>query len=685
MIKDLILKRYFTDFQKEWQLKDSKDMPESTIFEMFANYVILSQDELDTFVGRPELLDFCCTGGGDDAKLDGIGIKLNGQLVGSIDDIDQIVEKSKEVEVEFFMIQSKERTDFDSAALNLFGTGVRNFFSVPQLPENENVKAIRELKDYIFNEEKVIGKLVDNPSVNMYYVFCGTTPNDEHTEGIKWLIADGLKNCSDSLGKIKVEIIDRDGIVKRCKNLKNDFRESLDICDIIPLTASDNERIKKAYAFTCKAVELLKLLTKDDDTLRRSLFNSNVRDYLGNKGVVNSEIEHTISSEPEMFLMCNNGITIVCSNFIQIRNKLVSIDNPQIVNGCQTCSTIFLQRNNPALQNVQVLVKLICTEDSSITNKIVRGTNKQNQVLEESFETIKPFHQQLEDYFEAKEGPVRLYYERRNKQYSAIPTISRYQIVNLRVVTQSFVAIFLQKPYEAHRHESWLLKKYAEGENNRKIYNPKHSLYPYYIAALVWYKFEDAFRRNVIEKELRPYVAHFYYILSFTTGQYPLSANANIQAMEKYCKKLEELLLDVHFDERVEIVKKTFERCRSEWVKSGKSKFSIKDNIEFTEHLTRIARELFVNRTTNLEGSSSKPFIEEDEQWLYGKVLSVIHKEAHWFAFIKTDDCDENVYFDNRSCKEQNIKQGTAVRFLMDSASVKAGTRYFATKVEIVR
>ena len=45
----------------------------------------------------------------------------------------------------------------------------------------------------------------------------------------------------------------------------------------------------------------------------------------------------------------------------------------------------FLQRNNDSLQNVQVLVKLICTDDNSITTKIVRGTNKQNQVLEESF------------------------------------------------------------------------------------------------------------------------------------------------------------------------------------------------------------------------------------------------------------------------------------------------------------
>lgn len=521
MIKDLILKKCFADFLEAWQLKEKSDVSEAAKFEMFANYVILSQDDLDTFIGHPELLEFCSTGGGDDAKMDGIGIKINDQLVGSIDDINQIVERNKKIQVEFFLIQSKERTDFDSSAVNTFGIGVKNFFSEPLFPENDKIKTIRELKDYIFSEEKVYRKLSANPSVRIFYVFCGETPNDEHTKAVKELLIRGLKSCPDCLGEISMDIIDGKSIIERCKSLENDFNVELNIKDIIPLTVQNNIRIKKAYAFTCEATELLKLLIKNEDgSLRRSLFNSNVRDYLGNTGSVNSEIEHTIATEPEMFLMCNNGITIVCSDFIQIRDKIVSIDNPQIVNGCQTCSTIFLQRANNSLQNVQVLVKLICTDDNSITTKIVRGTNRQNQVLEESFETTKPFHQKIEDYFEAKCDAIKLHYERRNKQYTSIPTITRYQIVNLRVLTQSFVAMFLQKPYEAHRHEAILLQKYApKGEKNRLIYNSEHSPYMYYIAALTWYVFEMAFRGNMIvekKKNTTLYGAfvlyiHFYY------------------------------------------------------------------------------------------------------------------------------------------------------------------------------
>lgn len=355
MIKDLVLKSFFTRFTESWNIAYNDTISEAKAFEKFVNHTILSLDDVSAFVGKSDLLDFCSPGGGNDAKLDGVGIKINGRLVGNKEDIEQIVEASKKIEVEFVLIQSKEKTDFDSAEFNTFGIGAQNFFSKPRLPESEALTQIRDLKDYIYNDMSVIRKLEDNPSVSIYYVFCGNAPQDDHTESLKDIIKENLSKCSDSLSNINVSIIDGSELKKICKDLENDYSVELNIRDIIPLTVNDNNLIKKAYTFTCDAKEFLKLLRKDDDTIRRSLFNDNVRDYLGNKGVVNSEIEKTIINEPEMFLMCNNGITIVCSDFLQIRDKLVSIDNPQIVNGCQTCNSIFAQKENTSLEKVQLL------------------------------------------------------------------------------------------------------------------------------------------------------------------------------------------------------------------------------------------------------------------------------------------------------------------------------------------
>ncbi len=680
MIRDLILKKHFIDFKNTWLIKEDD---EAKVFEKFANYVILSQDEIDTFIGHLEILDTCCTGGGDDAKLDGIGIKINGRLIGSVNDIDEIVDTNKKIDVEFFVIQAKECPNFKSEAIHTFGVGVRNFFSEPELPENDKVKDLRILKDYIFNEEKVLRKLNTNPSLHAYYVFCGETPKDEHTEATKRLFVKGVENgCSDCLGEITFDIIDGKQLVERCKELENDFTVELNIRDILPLTVNENTQIKKAYAFTCEAVELLKLLSKEEDvSLRHSLFNSNVRDYLGNKGGVNSEIENTIKDDPGMFLMCNNGITIVCSDFLQIKDKLVSIDNPQIVNGCQTCTTIFLQKEAPSLCKVQVLVKLICTEDNDIINKVVRGTNKQNQVLEESFETTKPFHQKLEDFFTAKKNPIQLFYERRNKQYSADSAINRYQIINLRVLTQSFVATFLQCPYMAHRHEAKLLQEFAKTESQRKIYLQKHSPCAYYISGLIWYKFEDAFRRKILTREDRTYQAHLYYITMFLPGVYPLTMDAHSEAMERYCLKLEQLLTSDHFDDTFQNVRAVFKRCEQKWISGGKSRYGMKDNKEFTNELTCICREIFVNKTETIENIS----LNTPEKWFNGRILSY-RERVGWFAFIKSKDFENNVYFDKKSYRGEvrKLVPGQKCRFTVSSKIIKGEEAFCAVKVELV-
>lgn len=679
MIKDLILKKYFLNFCDAWQITDAN---ESSVFEKFVNYVILSQDEASTFVGHVDILEKCCTGGGDDSKLDGIGIKINGQLVGSIEGVKQIIETSLKIDVEFFLIQAKERTQFDSSAVNTFGVGVKNFFLDESLfPENEKVKEARNIKDYIFNNENVYRKLNASPSVSIYYVFCGVTPQDENTEAVKKLLINGIKSCPVSFNRIGFEIIDSKQLIERCKDLDNNFSVSLNIRDIIPLTVNQNDLIKSAYAFTCEAIELLKLLSKDDFTIRRSLFNSNVRDYLGNKGSVNSEIETTITNEPEMFLMCNNGITIVCSNFNQIKDKLVSIDNPQIVNGCQTCTSLFLQRESKSIKNVQVLVKLICTEDICITNKVVRGTNKQNQVLEESFETTKPFHQDLEDFFAAKTDPIQLYYERRNKQYSSVPTINRYAIVNLRVLTQCFVATFLKSPHLAHRHESWLLRNFAPTEIQRKIYAPDQSSYAYYIASLIWYKFEDAFKRKILKPSDRTYLAHLYYICMFQTGQYPLDIQSKSSALNRFCSSMEEVLSSNHFDDILVKIKATFQRCEKEWTAKGRSPNGIKDSKDFTEELTNLCRELFINQTLKIE--DDQPI--NTNNWFFGKINSFVNRQK-WFAFIKSDTFKNNVYFDQRSFDDdlRELIPGQTCRFQVSSRTVNNKKVYYATKVELL-
>lgn len=683
MIKDLVLKSQFVKFKDEWGISSQNEKEEANVFEKFVNYLVLCQDDASAFVGCPEMLDICSIGGGNDAKIDGIGIKINGRLVGDIEEIKQIAEISKKVSVEFFLIQAKERPNFESAEFNTFGIGVQNFFSDSNLPESDKYQVFRRMKDFIYSDTDFIRKLESNPSVSVVYAFCGNPPQDEHTDGIKKIVRQNLEACPDSLSDIRVEIIGTTDLIKLSKEIANDYTVELVVRDIIPLTTYENVKIKKAYSFTCDAKELLKLLSKDDDTIRKSLFTENVRDYLGNKGNVNREIEKTLSEEPEMFLMCNNGITIVCSDFNQIRDKLVSIQNPQIVNGCQTCHSIFEQRKNISLNKVQVLIKVVCTDEFDIANKIVRGTNKQNQVLEEAFETTKPFHQHLEDYFNARHEKVSLYYERRNKQYASNPNINKYQIVNLRVVTQTLVSMFMQLPYLAHRHEAKLLEMYAS--EDRKIYREGQSFAPYYLSALTWYKFEEAFRGGRIDKKYKPYKAHLYAIFAYSTGVYPMSLDYGVDAVEKYCNNLELILTTDQFYNVLPKVISIFSKCFDHWTTTGNSRFGVKESKDFSELLLTSARNCFVgkqNKETRIRVRK-----HEEETWLSGEILSIRIRDGYWFAFIRPADFSENIYFDssNYTGDFQTILPGVKVKYVRKKREGNNGREmYYASIVKLV-
>jgi hypothetical protein len=402
------------------------------------------------------LLEIVSVGGEKDAFIDGIFITANDRVVRTVDEIKEIAEASKKLSVVFTFVQSKMSPNFDASALSNLGTGVRSFFSqLALLPENAKISEFRRMKEYIYSDEAVTSKLQKNPSVHLYYVTAGSEPqpDNEHFNATKSLAKRDLSQVTDCyFEEVEVNLIGGRTLVKFCMELANNFEVQIEIKDIFPLSVDRTADVKKAYAFTCSASEFLKILSKEDGSLRRSLFNDNVRDYLGNQGAINQEIQETVRSNPEMFLLCNNGITIVCTGFDQIRDKLVRIDNPQVVNGCQTSNTIFELRGDPNIGRVQLLVRIICTENHGISNKIVRGTNRQNQVLEEAFEATLPFHQDiLEPYFTAYDGAVKLYYERRARQYNNDPVIKKPQVANLRILTQTFVGMFLDSPHESHR------------------------------------------------------------------------------------------------------------------------------------------------------------------------------------------------------------------------------------------
>lgn len=124
------------------------------------------------------------------------------------------------------------------------------------------------------------------------------------------------------------------------------------------------------------------------------LLERNVRRYLGLHGNrVNQGIRETLeSSNPSNFYFFNNGLTLVCSDFsynaLQSGDYQVKVENLQIVNGGQTCMTIFRtiaemeSKNQPLPAAASVLVRIykLPKDNDDIVLQITHATNSQNPV-----------------------------------------------------------------------------------------------------------------------------------------------------------------------------------------------------------------------------------------------------------------------------------------------------------------
>lgn len=155
------------------------------------------------------------------------------------------------------------------------------------------------------------------------------------------------------------------------------------------------------------------------------LFEKNIREYLGNKGI-NKRIYQTLKSDKERknFFYYNNGITIICSKMGSPKQRLpkagshvglsFQIDNPQIVNGCQTVNSIFSALKEYDDDDIEaifkdtfVMVKILQidptdSEQRQISRNIVTYNNSQNSLDEKQFVANNELFQRLKSEFAEK-------------------------------------------------------------------------------------------------------------------------------------------------------------------------------------------------------------------------------------------------------------------------------------------
>lgn len=153
------------------------------------------------------------------------------------------------------------------------------------------------------------------------------------------------------------------------------------------------------------------------------IFDKNIREYLGNKGV-NKNMYQTLlhTEERKNFFYYNNGVTIICDSMGKINtqasaynmNAYFEMTNPQIVNGCQTVNTIYeaLKIMDPATlereyKDTFVMLKILEINkndlyEDDLYKKIVKYNNSQNPIDEKTFVANTDIFVKLQREFEEK-------------------------------------------------------------------------------------------------------------------------------------------------------------------------------------------------------------------------------------------------------------------------------------------
>lgn len=185
-------------------------------------------------------------------------------------------------------------------------------------------------------------------------------------------------------------------------------------------------------------------------SVKRYLFEDNIRVYLGDEGGHNKEIiASSLSAENHLFWYCNNGITIVCDNFDYqkgMRNPILTVLNFQIVNGAQTCHALLRARDQDPVRvsSVLIMCRIYATKRRDVSQKVAIATNSQARINMRDLHANDPLQQKIEAFF----SDSGYFYERKKNQHIDKAANKRIDALKLG---QILLAYKLREPERAKK------------------------------------------------------------------------------------------------------------------------------------------------------------------------------------------------------------------------------------------
>ncbi|WP_305817386.1 AIPR family protein [Photobacterium leiognathi] len=483
---DRITQSLLTKFSESYELEK---LETSEQFEHFCNYSVISKHHKRTF----SLYDIH-TGNGGDSAIDGCAFIVNGRLITSVDELNDLCESSGVLDCDIIIVQAKTSSNFDNKEVAGFFHGVSDFLSEKStLEQNDDIKKAKEIWDTIIENSPYM--LNRRPNLKVFYVTTG-----------KWV---GDKNISSVLNKqyenmqreaifenISIEMLGANEIQKLYLESKNKLTTQISFHNRVTLPEMEALGVKEAFLGYVPFAEYIKLIQDDNETIH-SIFDDNVRDFQG-ENEVNLRIKETLTEgNYELFCVLNNGVTVVANSITATGSKFTLRDY-QVVNGCQTSNVLHQCRHFEGIENLSVPLKLIVTTNDEIKAKITLATNSQTEVKPEQLESLSSFQRRLELFYDSIPEPKLVHYERRAQQYHSDSRIKKTQIITIPVQIKAFASMFLHTPHSVSGYYGTIARNFKE-----KIFLQDHKLETYYASGLCHYRLDSLYRNGEIDKKYK--------------------------------------------------------------------------------------------------------------------------------------------------------------------------------------
>jgi hypothetical protein len=179
------------------------------------------------------------------------------------------------------------------------------------------------------------------PSCRIYYVTTGAWADDKNLVARRDAVIADLK-ATEMFDEIHFRCFGADDIHRMYQATKNAVTRTFVFEEKVE--APRIPGVELAFLGYIPAKAFVPIISDEaGDDILGSIFYDNVRDWQ-DYNEVNSAMRSTIASDKQpRFVLMNNGVTIIAKDLKQASSTF-TIEDFQIVNGCQTSNVIFDQR-----------------------------------------------------------------------------------------------------------------------------------------------------------------------------------------------------------------------------------------------------------------------------------------------------------------------------------------------------